>query len=942
MLRSPCCFVVATVMSMVLLLQPCLAADAPAVKRIAVMNFDNRNADGQWQWLSKGLADMLITDLSACEQLMVVERERLWRITEELGLEKLGLLDSAAAAKAGGVAMVDWVLFGSFLKEGDSLRIEAYLLDLDTQELLRVEWVEGQAHEVVQLEKRLVDRLLQRLNVPLTDEERRSIRYVPTDSISALEHYSLSLDMFDRGKWFESLLQCRFAVREDADYIAARARMADLYYELNKPEHALVEYRRLVAADKNNAFPEHIYYKTGRLLEERHKDVEASMLLYRKVLDRHPEYDRVFDESGKPLATVPVVKITDANPRYGLGCLDRLARGAEQQGDKVEAARRYWQLFNLCHVNKYHADKGVLGDLMERAGENFRRLYMELVQDNRDSIFPPCESLLRSDQTWARPSKKVISVPIGGAKYDEQALEPCYYGNGRLAFLAPPNMEIDTIKVRLNTDTARQHVRVNFSWGRPGYYQYASLDSGWRLLEHTYMPGIRHTMIGIYAPNAHPNLEVTLRPWSPEKAALPVAKGRYSLRASPDNVAEIYLNGRVRTWHSGGWDAYVDPGDYVIKAVWPDGSTCTREFTVKSEKTTKVFLEGEGWIQSSATIPDTGCHPFVFADNDNKFWVIWDKSGMAPSRRSWPDEESDLYCATSEDGTNWTNPRRLDISSPETDMNPVLQQDGLGKYWMIWNSSRDPSDPFCLWIASSEDGVKWSFPAKFVMPDRDHATAGVRKEVMRDAPRFIIDRENTFWLKWQYGLYTSQNGSDWKSLPDPLGDGKKITWMNHKLLFPRICQLACGDDNSLRAVMRCGYREPRNDGAGRTRYIGTYQLMRHNEDKSWKNMGYVAREHVRRVSLTACSGRDVIAYITNKGLFIRSVDAGGKWSEMIQVETYTVKPAFPSIAATRNGEVMVAYSCTEGIRVKVCNIPEGPALIYRIRERTFWKIEIKQ
>jgi TolB-like protein len=917
-------------MSMVLLLQPCLAADAPAAKRIAVMNFNNRNADAQWQWLSKGLADMLITDLSACEELTVVERERLWRITEELGLEKLGLLDSAAAAKAGGVAMVDWVLFGSFLKEGDSLRIETHILDLDTQELLRVEWVQGQADEVVRLEKRLVDRLLQRLNVPLTDQERRSIRYVPTDSISALEHYSLSLDMFDRGKWFESLLQCRFAVREDADYIAARARMADLYYELNKPEHALVEYRRLVAADKSNTFPEHIYYKTGRLLEERHKDIEASMLLYRKVLARHPEYDRVFDESGKPLATVPVVKITDANPRYSLGCLDRLARGAEQQGDKVEAARRYWQLFNLYHVNKYSTDNGALGDLLERSGENFHRLYLEVVQDNRDSIFPPCEPLIRLKGKWAWPSKRVIPVPPGGAKYDEQALEPCYYDDSWLAFLAPPNMEIDTIRVRLNTDTARNpakghhltHVEVDFSGRSPGYYKQVSCNSGWRLLEHTYMPGIRHTIIGIHARNAHPEVEVTVRPWSPEKTALHVAKGRYSLRAFPNYMAKMYLNGQERKWHMAGWITDVDPGDYVIKAVWPDGSTWTEEFVVESEKITNVFLHGGGWVHSRATIDDKGCHPFAFADNDGKAWVLWDHSGMSSFGSSRPDGESDLYCATSADGTNWTQPRRLELSSSDMDMNPVLQQDGRGTYWMIWNSSRDPSEPYCLWIASSEDGVKWSFPAKFVMPDRDHATASFRKSARRGAHRFMIDRENTFWLKWQYGFYTSQNGSDWKSQPDPLGGGKKFTWMNNQR-FSGTGPLACGDDNSLRALMGCGYREPRNDGSGRTRNITTYQLVRHNGGESWKNMGDIIHEDLNGgAALTVCLGRDVIAYITRReGLFIRSVDAGGKWSEPIHLDSSRIDPAYPSIAATRDGKVIVAYSCTEGIKVKVCKVP---------------------
>ena len=59
-------------------------SDSFDIKTLSVMNFDNRNASGQWQWLSKGLADMIITDLSASERLMIVGRERLDEIVSGL------------------------------------------------------------------------------------------------------------------------------------------------------------------------------------------------------------------------------------------------------------------------------------------------------------------------------------------------------------------------------------------------------------------------------------------------------------------------------------------------------------------------------------------------------------------------------------------------------------------------------------------------------------------------------------------------------------------------------------------------------------------------------------------------------------------------------------------------------------------------------------------
>jgi TolB-like protein len=196
--------------------------------RVAVMNFNNRSSAGEWQWLSKGLADMIITDLSASERLMIVERERLNEIVAELKLTKAGVFDSSIAGQVGRVAKVDWVLFGSFLKEAEHLRIETHLLDLKSEQLLRVEWVQGPAEEVLRLEKRLVQQLLKRLHVPITEAERRSIMYVPTDSVSAFEHYSRSLDFYDRGQWFDAVLECRLAVRSDPNFVKNRGRLAQL------------------------------------------------------------------------------------------------------------------------------------------------------------------------------------------------------------------------------------------------------------------------------------------------------------------------------------------------------------------------------------------------------------------------------------------------------------------------------------------------------------------------------------------------------------------------------------------------------------------------------------------------------------------------------------------------------------------------------------------
>ena len=53
------------------------AARGEEASTIAVVNFINRNAPDDWDWLEKGFADLLITDLARSDRLTVVERERM-------------------------------------------------------------------------------------------------------------------------------------------------------------------------------------------------------------------------------------------------------------------------------------------------------------------------------------------------------------------------------------------------------------------------------------------------------------------------------------------------------------------------------------------------------------------------------------------------------------------------------------------------------------------------------------------------------------------------------------------------------------------------------------------------------------------------------------------------------------------------------------------------
>ena len=62
-------------LALCLLRATAFAADPPPT--VAVLYFDNNSPNREYDVLQKGLADMLVTDLSQVESLQVVEREKL-------------------------------------------------------------------------------------------------------------------------------------------------------------------------------------------------------------------------------------------------------------------------------------------------------------------------------------------------------------------------------------------------------------------------------------------------------------------------------------------------------------------------------------------------------------------------------------------------------------------------------------------------------------------------------------------------------------------------------------------------------------------------------------------------------------------------------------------------------------------------------------------------
>ena len=123
------------------LLAPPLVAQHETRPTVAVLPFVNSAigaATAELAPLSKGIADLLITDLAMNPGIRVVERENIQRLLDEQRLAQDGRVDDATAARIGKLLGAKHMVTGSFIADGtDRLVITLKAIDSETG---RISW----------------------------------------------------------------------------------------------------------------------------------------------------------------------------------------------------------------------------------------------------------------------------------------------------------------------------------------------------------------------------------------------------------------------------------------------------------------------------------------------------------------------------------------------------------------------------------------------------------------------------------------------------------------------------------------------------------------------------------------------------------------------------------------------------------------------------------
>lgn len=189
-----------------------------AAKTVAVLYFDNNTGSADYDNLGRGMASMMITDLSAVKDIQLVEREHMQDVLKEQEAQHTKYFDQSTAVQTGKLLGAEYIVTGAFIAVQPSMRIDTRVIRVDNGAIVKTAKVVGNQDSLFALQQRLADSLVDGLSIALSPEQRQQLRAQQErdriDHLSTMTSYSQALTLFDRGEYSGAIEKMQPVMRD--------------------------------------------------------------------------------------------------------------------------------------------------------------------------------------------------------------------------------------------------------------------------------------------------------------------------------------------------------------------------------------------------------------------------------------------------------------------------------------------------------------------------------------------------------------------------------------------------------------------------------------------------------------------------------------------------------------------------------------------------------
>ena len=205
---------------------------------LAIMPFEDLTQDSRLAPLSRGLVEMLTSDLSLSRDLQVVERSQIQKLFAEIKLQQSDYFDQSKVVTLGKGIGATFVVLGSYQLAGEQLRIDCRVVDVESSKVLSSVAKTGPMTEVFKLTGQLSTATIAELGAALSPIAKRRVGQNGTSNVDSLLDWSKALEAEDDGQDNVARKALQRAIEADPNFRRAKTRLDALEKRIEALETA--------------------------------------------------------------------------------------------------------------------------------------------------------------------------------------------------------------------------------------------------------------------------------------------------------------------------------------------------------------------------------------------------------------------------------------------------------------------------------------------------------------------------------------------------------------------------------------------------------------------------------------------------------------------------------------------------------------------------------
>jgi DNA-binding winged helix-turn-helix (wHTH) protein/TolB-like protein len=303
---------------------------------LAVLPFANLSSNPDIAWVSTALRETLVSDLDVDEALRVIPDDAVNQMQRDLALQPSASYAKPTLDSIHANLGCQYIISGTYLEAGGSLRVDAYLQDVRTGKVLSRTSFSRPAAELLNIIAQTGDRLRSALGQPPLPAQQQQLAAasIPNDPVS-LQLYSQGLQSLRALDAPAALAFFNRLVNVDPTYPLVHAALSETYELMGEDKQAVAEAK--IASDNAARLP-----REERLLIQ--ANLERVTRHWPQAIAAQQTLWQTFPDNNDYGVRLAQVQLLAGNPQDAIATATRLERTSGRSDPRVymaEASIRY-------------------------------------------------------------------------------------------------------------------------------------------------------------------------------------------------------------------------------------------------------------------------------------------------------------------------------------------------------------------------------------------------------------------------------------------------------------------------------------------------------------------------------------------------------------------------------------------------------------------------